>query len=247
MRRLFLALRHIRFHLPGHCDGGLARRCFGLDELIAAVVIVGLAATSAVASEEKGPAETCTVAVQRMPTRSGASHALSISLHTFAGSRWSQKEIRAAVVDATGLLAQCGVILSRAELCVVEAPRRFHFYSTPVSRDLLRRLPVSKPAVFFAEDTHNRPAYDAEAIGRGNAAARPELADTVWVAHGALDLPLVLAHELVHVLSDSGEHSEGPDNLMRADTSALATRLTNDQCERLRTRGTANGLLQPVR
>mgnify|MGYP003694554987 CR=1 FL=1 len=102
----------------------------------------------------------------------GASHALSISLHTFAGSRWSQKEIRAAVVDATGLLAQCGVILSRAELCVVEAPRRFHFYSTPVSRDLLRRLPVSKPAVSFVEDTHNRPAYDAEAIGRGNAAAR---------------------------------------------------------------------------
>ena len=218
----------------------------GLKDLIAAVVMVGLTVTSVVASEVKDPVESCTVAFQRMPTRSGASHSLSISLHTFAGSRWLQEEIRAAVVGVTGLLAQCGVSLSRVELCVVDAPRPFHFYSTPVSRELLRRILVSKPAVFFVDDTRNRPAYDAEAVGRGNATDRPELSDTVWVAHGALDLPLVLAHELVHVLSDSGAHSEEPDNLMRAETSALATRLSNDQCEHLRARGTANGLLQPV-
>ncbi|MCC6194697.1 MAG: hypothetical protein IT518_09545, partial [Burkholderiales bacterium] len=145
------------------------------------------------------------------------------------------------------LLAQCGIDLARIQMCVVDAPPRYRFYSTPVSRELLRKLPVAKPALFFVEDTRNEPAYDAEAIGRGNAANRPELADTVWVAYGARDLPQVLAHELVHVLSDSGAHSDAPGNLMRIETSPGATRLTDGQCERLRTRGAANGLLRAIK
>ena len=64
-----------------------------------------------------------------------------------------------------------------------------------------------------------------------------------WVAYGARDLPQVLAHELVHVLSDSGAHSDEVDNLMGIDTAPGATRLTDGQCERLRTHGEANGLL----
>lgn len=219
-----------------------------MKELLAATIwVVGLAVTPSFAAGKNEPLKTCAVAFERMPTGPGVAHMLSISLHTFAGTRWSQEEIRAAVHESAGLLAQCGVVLSRAELCIVQAPRQFHFYSTPVSRELLRRMPVSKPAVFFVEDTRNKPAFDAEAIGRGNAANRPELADTVWVAHGARDLPLVLAHELVHVLSDSGAHSEELDNLMHADTSPRATRLSDAQCERLRTRGEANGLLRAVR
>jgi hypothetical protein len=92
-------------------------------------------------------------------------------------------------------------------------------------------------------DTRNQPAFDAEAIGRGNSAMRPELADTVWIAYGTRDLSLALAHELVHVLSDSGEHSNEPGNLMRAETSSANARLTGEQCERLRARGQAKALL----
>jgi hypothetical protein len=127
---------------------------------------------------------------------------------------------------------------------VVEAPQRFRFYSTPVSRALMRMLTPQRPAIFFVEDTRNRAAFDAEAIGRANSATRPELADTVWVAHGARDLVLALAHELVHVLSDSGEHSADPGNLMRDETSPQNVKLTAGQCERLRARGEANGLLE---
>lgn len=173
-----------------------------------------------------------------------ASHALRLAVYTFRGGRWAPPEIAAAITAAAELLAQCDIALSGAEVHVVQAPRRFHAYSTPVSRELLRRMPVRRPAVFFVDDTRNDPAFDAEAIGRANAASRPELADTVWVAHGARDLPQVLAHELVHVLSDSGEHSDAPGNLMRADTSPGSTRLTPAQCERMRERGVANGLLK---
>ena len=180
---------------------------------------------------------------QELPAGRGASHELRLSLYTFRGTRWVPREIVAAVLDSARLLAQCGVALAGVELRVLEAPRRFHFYSTSVSRELLRRIAASKPAIFFVDDTHNRPAYDAESIGLENAPARPELANTVWVAYDARDLPLALAHELVHVLSDSGDHSEEPGNLMRAETSPANTRLSDAQCNRLRLHGEANKLL----
>jgi hypothetical protein len=164
---------------------------------------------------------------RELPARHTGSHALQLSLHVFRGGRWSPEEAEAAVLEAAGLLRQCGLALSRAELRVVQAPGRFRVYFTPVSRELLARLPAPRPAVFFVDDTRNDPAFDAEAIGRENAAG----------------LPQVLAHELVHLLSDSGSHSEAPGNLMRAETSPGATRLTPAQCERLRARGQANGLL----
>lgn len=174
-----------------------------------------------------------------------ASHALKLYAYAFSGTRWTLTEIVEAVAQSAELLAQCRIGLDAGELRIVEAPRRFHFYSTLVSRALLRALDVPKPAIFFVEDTHNRPAFDAEAIGLTNARSRPELANTVWVAHGARDLPFAIAHELVHVLSDSGEHTDEPENLMREQTSPANSRLSVRQCARVRSRGEANGLLRP--
>ena len=206
----------------------------------ALLLVVGM---SALAAEPVSVVETRAVPKEQLPIARGASHDLDLSLYTFQGARWERHEILAAVLDSVRVLAQCGVALAGAELRLLEAPRRFHFYSTPVSRELLREIAVSKPALFFVDDTLNRPAYDAEAIGLENAATRRELANTVWLAYGARDLPLALAHELVHVLSDSGEHSDEPGNLMRAETSPQNTHLSDAQCERVRSRGEANGLL----
>jgi len=214
------------------------------------LALIGLSTCAvgpAIAATAAKPVASCTGSSPDPGPGRDASHALSISLHLFAGTRWSPDEVRLATLEAAGLLAQCGVAVARIEMCVIDAPRRFHDYSTPVARALLRQLSVTKPAVFFVEDTRNVPAYEAEAIGRGNAASRPELTDTIWIAYGARDLPQVLAHELVHVLADSGAHSDEADNLMHAETSPRATRLNAGQCERLRTRAAANGLLQPVR
>ena len=187
--------------------------------------------------------DTSTVPKEQLPPAPGATHELRLSLYTFEGTRWSAPQIVAAVRDTARLLGQCGVALAAAELRRLETPRRFQFYSTPVSRELLRELVVAKPAIFFVDDTLNNPAFDAEAIGLSNSTTRRELANTVWVAFGARDLPLALAHELVHLLSDSGEHSDEPGNLMRTETSPQNTRLSDVQCRRLRTRGEANGTL----
>jgi hypothetical protein len=200
---------------------------------------------AAPATEEASIAATRRIATG-IDGRSAASHELRLSLYVFQATRWSLAEMEAAALQAVRLLAQCAIASAAVELHILQGPPRFHFYSTAVSRALLRQLTVAKPAVFFVEGTDHRPAYDAEAIGRSNSANRPELADTVWIAHGAKDLPQVLAHELVHVLSDSGAHSDAPGNLMAADTSEDHTALSAAQCERVRSHGEANGLLKRI-
>ena len=208
-------------------------------------VLLSLAAFDANTAPNPGPVANCAVSAPLATSAPTATHRLSLSLY-IVGTRWAPETVLAATRAAAAILRPCDIDVARIELCRVAAPPRFHIFSTPVAREMLRAMPAHKPAVFFVDDTRNEPAFDAEAIGRGNAANRPELADTVWVAHGARDLPQVLAHELVHVLADSGSHSNAPGNLMRADTIPDATDLTPAQCARLRTRGVANGLLHPI-
>ena len=54
---------------------------------------------------------------------------------------------------------------------------------------------------------------------------------------------IALAHELVHVLTNSGEHSSQPGNLMREETALENTQLTAEQCRQILEGGTARGLL----
>ena len=174
------------------------------------------------------------------------SHRFALVLAYFEDS-WTPETIRSAVRKGAQILAQCGVEIAKAELVRLEAPARYRVFDTPTSRELARELALSKPTIYFVAGTRQQPAFDAEAIGRGNSATRPELRDTVWVARGARDLDIVLAHELAHVLMDSGGHVAEPGNLMREDTAPGNTRLDEAQCNRLRETATANGLLRPVR
>ena len=176
-----------------------------------------------------------------------ATHRLRLSLVRLAGSGWTRERSLDALRVAVPLLAQCGVALERAELASLAVPPGHLDFSTPAARELARAWPVPRPAVYFVRDTRSRPAFDAEAIGRGNSRSRPELAGTVWITAAARDAGIALAHELAHVLMDSGGHSEEPGNLMREETSAQNTALTAVQCARLRDTASANGLLETVK
>lgn len=172
---------------------------------------------------------------------------LRLTLVRFEGGSWREDEIVAAASQALKILAQCGIASGGLDVKGIDVAARFRTYHTPTSRELARLLRPSTPAVYFVDDTRQTPAFDAEAIGRGNSRSRPELRDTVWVMRGARDLGVVLAHELAHVLMDSGEHSEEPGNLMRDETTPENTWLNSAQCARLRETGSANGLLGPAR
>jgi len=173
------------------------------------------------------------------------SHALRLTLVYLDGTGWTPDAIAEAARESARILGQCGLNLKTAELVRVAAPRRFHDFQTPASRELAATLRLERPTVYFVAGTGQRPAFDAEAIGRGNSRSRPELRDTVWVTRGTRDLGIAVTHELAHVLTDSGEHSNEPNNLMRDETAPGNTRLSPAQCARLRQTGTANGLLSP--
>jgi len=170
---------------------------------------------------------------------------LRLTLVHLAGGSWREDEIVAAAAQASRILAQCGIAPGKPELVSANVEARFRYLHTPASRELARKLQPRTPAVYFVDGTRQDPAFDAEAIGRGNSRSRPELRDTVWVTRGARDLGVVLAHELAHVLMDSGEHSQEPGNLMRDETTPGNTKLSEAQCQRLRANGKANGLLSP--
>lgn len=175
--------------------------------------------------------------------QAAAEHTLSLSIADIAG--WETQEIITAVREAALTFGQCRIHISKAELLRIVVPDAYRYFDTPRSRMLARALPLPKPVLYFAAGTRQVPAFDAEAIGRGNSRTRPELTDTVWIARGARDLGIVIAHELAHVLMDSGEHDNSPGNLMAETTAAGQTRLTAEQCARMRETGTRNGLLRP--
>jgi len=186
------------------------------------------------------------LAFAALPVRAVEPLELRLTLVLFAGGAWTESEALAAARQAASILGQCGIAAAPIDVVRADEGPGYRLFHTPRSRALVRKLEPRKPAVFFVDGTLQQPAYDAEAIGRDNSGSRPELADTVWIVHDARDPGVALAHELAHVLMDSGEHSQEPGNLMRAETAPQNTRLSGAQCARLRERASANGLLAPT-
>ncbi len=222
-------------------------RLFARTALITALMVSGAHAQEAATIEvlERQIVSAAHLYGPAAPPRA-ATHELKLTLVYFSDSGWPREAILEATRSAAVILGQCGVALQEAQLVLIKAPERYQYFFTPVARELARTLRLSKPTVYFVTDTRQQPAFDAEAIGRANSATRPELADTVWIMRATRDLTLALAHELVHVLMDSGEHVEEPGNLMREDTAPENTRLSAAQCARLRDTGIAHGLLRPL-
>ncbi|MDX1512788.1 MAG: S8 family serine peptidase [Gammaproteobacteria bacterium] len=170
----------------------------------------------------------------------------SAALVVLAGTHWSAELLEPMARDAAQVFARCNVGISHLDLYRLRTPRRQLYFYQPHARALVRGFEVARPAVFFVRDTLQRIAFDAEAIGHANGRGRPELVDTVWMTEAVGHSGLALAHELYHVLSDSGTHSDDPANLMYPETRAGNTLLTEAQCLRMRQVGAAFGHLKPV-
>lgn len=170
-------------------------------------------------------------------------YAFAPTFALFENTRWGLEELRRHARRAADILLQCGIRIPEIDVRVLDGPDMYRYFHDAIAEELVRRLPLPTPAVYFVRDTLQVNAFDAEAIGRSNSAQRPALRYTVWVAEGTRDPGIALAHELVHVLMDSGRHADIPGNLMRADTAPSNTALSPEQCEAVVRKGMANGLV----
>ncbi|MGI9336470.1 MAG: S8 family serine peptidase [Gammaproteobacteria bacterium] len=178
----------------------------------------------------------------------GATHALELTLARLDGAGWSEQTVEAAGRHAAAIISQCEIGLPKFELLTVSAPRRMRYFEDRWSSALLRELELEQrgPAAFFVSGTLQPEPFEAEAVGRANGRRRPRLIGTAWLTR-ALEHPgVALAHELVHLLTDSGAHDADPSNLMHARTSEDSTRLHEIQCQRIRATGTRLGLLREL-
>ncbi len=183
--------------------------------------------------------------ISNLASQTHTASELALRLSVANIDRWDDAEVTAALRSAAKILAQCEIRITGTDLLLITVPESYRYFDTPRSRELARALALPKPTLYFTAGTRQLPAFDAEAIGRGNSRSRPELTDTVWIARGARDLDLVIAHELAHVLMDSGAHDDTPGNLMAEHTSPQNTHLNAAQCAQMRNTGMRNGLLRP--
>lgn len=180
-----------------------------------------------------------------LPTAGSFSHQLVLGVVIVDGTGWMRGEVVDGVTAMARLLMQCGIRLTGIELTEVAVPPGHLDLFTPRSREVAAAVMPRRPTLYFVRDTRQRPAFDAEAVGRGNSRSRPEMADSVWVTRAAPDLPIVLAHELAHVLANNGTHVDLPDNLMRDESDPGHTHLTDAQCATILEQGARHGLLEP--
>lgn len=147
---------------------------------------------------------------------------------------WTLPEVESVLSEAQSILAQCSLGFSEVQLRRVDAPAYLRDLETGSARTLLGAVRRSgsdrRVTTVFARDTRMRMAFDAEAFGRGNTRTRSWLSDTVWLTLALEDRGIALAHELFHVLVNSGEHSEAEGNLMLARTTGENRQLSAAQC-----------------
>ena len=157
---------------------------------------------------------------------------------------WDKSAVIDAIFAAVGILGQCRISLGRLRVTRVRVSIEHQHLDIPHSRRLAAGLAPSRPALFFVDDTRNRPAFDAEAFGTGNTRARPELRHTAWFTRRTPHLAPAIAHELFHLLADSGAHHSDIGNLMFPETAAGRQRLNPPQCAKLLEESRKNNLLR---
>lgn len=169
--------------------------------------------------------------------------ALDPSLVTMVGSGWEPPAVRATLRSAAAILGQCGIVLRKASVHYLSGPERLLYFTVETAEALVKARAYPKPAAYLVAETRRPVPFDAEAFAPANSAESPTLSDTVWIVRKTPHPGIALAHELVHVLTNDGEHSTLPGNLMRDETGPENTSLGPEQCRRIVQSGSERGLL----
>ncbi len=169
---------------------------------------------------------------------------MELSLAALRGSGWDADVIASMVRFTAATLGQCGIVLTRARLQTLEASPYLLDFQIGTAKTLMAQIDLPSPIVVLVRDTNREIGFEGEAFGRTNSRTRPWLRDTIWLIADTRSPGAALAHELFHVLTDSGEHHPDADNLMYESTEAKQPVLSAQQCRRAIEIGVRNGLLR---
>jgi len=158
-------------------------------------------------------------------------------------ARWTHARVEQAVQQAYDILGQCGIAKGEVSIHSISGEDYLRDLSTGSARTLLEAVGTKVTTLVFARDTRMQDEFAGEAFGLGNTSARPWLSNSLWLMPDIEDEGIALAHELFHVVANSGEHIEDPGNLMRSRTRPQSTELIPRQCQQIQANGTANKLL----
>jgi hypothetical protein len=154
--------------------------------------------------------------------------------------RWGDESVQTVLGEAQAILSQCDIAFDKVVIRRLKVEDYLKVLETGRSKTLMetvgRNGPNRNAAVFFALDTRMIQPFDAEAFGQGNTRSRPWLTNTVWLTLALRDRGIALAHELVHILVNSGQHSSVAGNLMLARTTGDNRKLETEQCGAFRQR-----------
>lgn len=164
--------------------------------------------------------------------------------------RWHTSDVQQVLNDAAQILVQCDIAFDISAVDRVSAPGYLRDLETGAAKTLMDAVRQSgqnrKLTVVMARDTRMNIEFDAEAFGQGNTRNRPWMTHSVWLTLALEDRAIALAHELFHVLVNSGDHSTTAGSLMLARTTGNNTRLTKSECATAQQRGVELGLLRSL-
>ena len=243
LRRLFNDGASARYVTGGYIGDPLSvARSEPVLELLDSVQITAKQhATDGIATENTGSDE-----------RAGEKYALKLNIVVLHDS-WTLSRIQPVIDRVAGVLSSCAIELLPAEVSFYDTLPHLRNMSVGHSKTLRQELSLKRPTIYLLDETRLLRSpdgelfrFDAEAFGRGNTRYRSWLLDTVWISSDVIDADLAVAHELMHVLMNSGEHNDLPGNLMNAATSATNTRISPRQCLQAIENGVANGLMHKL-
>lgn len=169
-----------------------------------------------------------------------------LTLLWIEGAGWKLEDLVAAVAGAARIYRQCGLRFTDVSIRLLRAPRGMHYYDTDNAIALTKALSPTAPAAWFMRDTLQHPSFDAQAVGRSNTPRGSGLMNSLWMTAHLEHPAIALAHELYHILANTGAHVPESGNLMNLNTSPDASMLWEWQCERLIKTGSAFKLIKPL-
>ena len=170
---------------------------------------------------------------------------LSPSIVFFEDGAWDMATAFSGMRRTLDILGQCGIVADKLNVYVVRAPTRLTDFSDSLARELVPRLNISRPAVYFVRDSLQPRKLEYEVIANANSKSRPELRDTLWILAGARDLGEGTARTLMYMLMDRYEINKVAGSLFYSDQTNLDnSRIDEDQCSLALRTGQSNGLLK---